>query len=36
MKDEKTQELKQVLIAYGIIAALFIVACHITYLFEQL
>lgn len=36
MKDEKTQELIQVLIAYGTIAALFIVACHITYLFEQL
>ena len=36
MKDPKTQELVQVLCSYAIVAILFLIACHIEYLFSLL
>lgn len=36
MKDPKTQELKQVLYSYALVAILFLIACHLDYLFSLL
>lgn len=36
MEESKREELMQVLVSYGIVAALFIVAAHIEYLFNVL
>ena len=34
MEESKKEELVQVLVSYGIVAALFLVAAHIEYLFN--
>lgn len=36
MEESKKNELIQVLVSYGIVAALFLVAAHIEYLFNVL
>lgn len=36
MEESKKSELIQVLVSYGIVAALFLVAAHIEYLFNVL